>query len=587
MAVDTGIKTYQSPLKTIHNNMLLTKEGYVWAYYRVLPEETNFGNLDKIEEFKRKWTNVFRKTLPRFKEFEIFMFPKDKQLTSRFEDFQKDLAMESYALGTEYMNRTIHSLKENLGEITEPDFILGVRLKDVYSNANPVDTVKRVTADVTDKVLVWLGKRQVVDMEIFSKIKNLEEELFRSLRSRKAIRLTEDETVYVNRYNYIRHMEHDAAFEVRNKERITDAVIDPVSDVGFLHLEADIGKSVMATLPIANFESINISNNHLFQLAQKMGFPCEIRIKACYVEASGLTGFSSKVSAKKRRFTNEAQDTMQAGDPVTDKLKLGLQATDRLENEIDKNEPILKWMACFVIGGKDVRQCRVRGDSLISTMDNIGIRVVRPTAKQLELFYQELEGKSIENQRDYMQVSNGQTLAESLFAVTNNVGTNAGWYIGRTDYYDETDSLKESIKASRNIVLYNFLVANQGQERAMTDSPHIAITGETGKGKSYLTKMIFFYSSFMKVKTLYIDPKQEVRKQFQRTVNDPYMQQHYPSFLKHLRSFHYVTLDAKNPKNHGVLDPIVFLKDVDAKDTAQAMISSIYDLKDKEEVETA
>ncbi|MHC5250710.1 hypothetical protein, partial [Enterococcus sp. LJL90] len=61
MAVDTGIKTYQSPLKTIHNNMLLTKEGYVWAYYRVLPEETNFGNLDKIEEFKRKWTNVFRK----------------------------------------------------------------------------------------------------------------------------------------------------------------------------------------------------------------------------------------------------------------------------------------------------------------------------------------------------------------------------------------------------------------------------------------------------------------------------------------------------------------------------------------------
>ena len=40
-------------------------------------------------------------------------------------------------------------------------------------------------------------------------------------------------------------------------------------------------------------------------------------------------------------------------------------------------------------------------------------------------------------------------------------------------------------------------------------------------------------------------------------------------------------------ENHGVLDPIVFLNGVEAKDTAQAMIQSIYNLDNREEVETA
>ncbi|HFF2926934.1 TPA: ATP-binding protein, partial [Vibrio cholerae] len=98
--------------------------------------------------------------------------------------------------------------------------------------------------------------------------------------------------------------------------------------------------------------------------------------------------------------------------------------------------------------------------------------------------------------------------------------------------------------------------------------------------------MLFFYLSYMKGKVLYIDPKQEMREQFLFTANDPTMQKQYPDFVRHLKNFHYVTLDARFKENHGVLDPIVFLKGVDAKDTAQAMIQSIYNLENKEEVET-
>lgn len=576
----------KNPIKTLHKNMILNQDGYVWAYYRISPEDTNPNNFEKLERFKENWAKFFRKTLPKYKEFDLFLYPKDKQLVNRFKAFQNDLDKDSFSMGTKYMSRTVEALKSELGDITETDFIMGIRIKDVYDNQNPIESVKRVSDDIADKVLIWLGKKQPIDLAAFHNVQQLEEELFRVIHSRKGKRLSEKDMIYLNRLNYIRNIDHDIMTEAKSIERINDSIVDPVSDVGFIHLRSDNGNSCVSFIPIAEFEDHDISYNHLFHLAQQMDFPCELRIKGSYVEVDGVGGFASKVGVQKRRHKTEGTESLQAGDSITQRTKNNLILTEKLSDEIDQKEPIIRWMACFVVYGKDKAQCKRRGDALMNTLDNLRVRAVRPSAKQLYLFYKMLQGNSIDHARDWIQISNGTTLAEVLFAVTNNVGTNVGWYFGRTDGFLESETREQSLLASRNIVQFNPYVANQGQATAMTDSPHIAITGETGKGKSYLTKMLFFYLSYMKGKVLYIDPKQEMREQFLFTANDPTMKKQYPDFVRHLKNFHYVTLDARFKENHGVLDPIVFLKGVNAKDTAQAMIQSIYNLENKEEVET-
>lgn len=69
-------------------------------------------------------------------------------------------------------------------------------------------------------------------------------------------------------------------------------------------------------------------------------------------------------------------------------------------------------------------------------------------------------------------------------------------------------------------------------------------------------------------------------------VKDEKIKKHYPQFIEHLQTFHYITLDVEKRENHGLLDPIVFLSGATAKDTAEALIEQIYDTRGKDIVKT-
>ena len=61
------------------------------------------------------------------------------------------------------------------------------------------------------------------------------------------------------------------------------------------------------------------------------------------------------------------------------------------------------------------------------------------------------------------------------------------------------------------------------------------------------------------------------------TINDPEYQKKYPLDVDFVKSFNFVTLDVRDTKNHGVLDPIVLFNETEATSTAKAMITNVYD----------
>lgn len=75
---------------------------------------------------------------------------------------------------------------------------------------------------------------------------------------------------------------------------------------------------------------------------------------------------------------------------------------------------------------------------------------------------------------------------------------------------------------------------------------HVLITGQTGKGKSFLAKLLWIYTSFFKGQMIYWDPKSEFADWFNKITESEDMQRKYPLFVNHLKTFKYVTLDYKN-----------------------------------------
>ncbi len=76
------------------------------------------------------------------------------------------------------------------------------------------------------------------------------------------------------------------------------------------------------------------------------------------------------------------------------------------------------------------------------------------------------------------------------------------------------------------------------------------------------------------VKLLYIEPKQEVKGWFSealKTETNPY-------FIKLMKSFHYVTLDASNQNNKGVLDPMLTLTEHSSPDEIPNVLTLIKEM---------
>lgn len=87
------------------------------------------------------------------------------------------------------------------------------------------------------------------------------------------------------------------------------------------------------------------------------------------------------------------------------------------------------------------------------------------------------------------------------FFTGQKVGQDVGFYIGRIDankgsWYGD---FKKAIESSVNFAYVNPFQANKLDVAGkVTSNPHIAITGDIGGGKSFLTKYLFLYSSLLR-----------------------------------------------------------------------------------------
>ncbi|WP_349909122.1 ATP-binding protein [Bacillus sp. hwrm1] len=577
----------RTPMKAIYNNLLLTRTGDVWAYYRIKSSSIPMQNKEEVESYKQKWKHLFEE-ITSYDDFHLMMYPSEYELEKRFEDLESDLAEDALDVARYYNEETVRLLEQRLGRLTKYDYIFGIKLKNSLVNISVEmkDNVLSLFDTATNTVVKMLGWEQNVPTSFFYKYEEVEETLANVMASIWGERLTEQEMTYMNRYHFVRGLNHtiEEESEIRNVRSITNTLIDPTHpSVLYLHSDQDEG---FTSFVVVDEFLHNMSESDLFYEAQALPFPVEVQIKA-QTESKSIT--KPALNIKKQQLKEEQREQHSTGDRSDVSTVTSATMVRHLQDEIKKEEVyLMNWLAVIVVHGKDKKDCTQKATIVRRHLKGAGITCRLPVADQLKLFYKMLPGEKLDmTDKNWIQKTTQDGLAEGLFAVNSDIGSKIGFFIGWVDRFLKHTDLENAILSSRDFVLFHPFLANQQLKGSKTRSPHCLISGDTGNGKSYLAKLLFNYISLLNIKALYIDPKKEMRKWIRKVLNDETIRENFPLYIAHLEKYNYITLDHEDEKNWGALDPISFLPPMKAKELVQVIFEQVYDFKGKDDINTA
>lgn len=571
---------YKTPCKLIQDNLMLTQNGQIWAYFKVKPQQIPLSNTEMIENHKRNWRDTIS-DLKKYKDFHISTYPIYLSIEDRIKHIRNDVHEDYEYTGNKYLDRQRDQLVEDIGTPTSNQLIIGVRLKHSIDDVGDIaQSAMSAISDVTQKIFSMLGYESNKSHEVFEMIREENQLATSILGGINAQRMTEDEMIYINRYAFLRDIDNSLKMANVNESNINNSVIDP-SDPGFLKLQGLEGETYITTLVIDEMP-INITDLHLAQVLEELPFPVEFHVKGTFKSTSMEVTKAQRKNTTMKETDNDMYDSgLDEDSKVAVSRYLLSDYSDQIKN--NKGQP-LNWLGTIVVTGADKEECKHNAKVVKNVMKKISsVEVQQPLAQQLQLFYQNLPGEPLGIQTDYVQMTLVNGLAEMLFGLNKDIGTKTGFYIGRYTESSSKIEREDVLDISNDLVFFHPFITNENIKGA-NKSPHILISGDTGGGKSFLIKLMMMFLSLLKVKILSIDPKQEIRFWFMRACEDPYIQENYPEFIEMVSDFNFYTLDSTNSNNHGAFDPLVFLGHTQAKDVAIEIIENIYPLENKDDV---
>ena len=563
--------TLTYPIRETHENLALKKDRTVVAYYRI--PNTPITITDDEKKGKHKITVAqMMKKLQKNKFFEISLIPKDYLLEEKMRDFSDALADDSRELGEELLLYTVDRLTDEMEIPYQFDWVVGVTLRKQNHGATVKDLAYESFNEFTEKIAKGLGYEYELSPTWYEDYKSDEFTIFQAFSVLRAKRLSNEELFYYQRMQYLRYIPHYKKEVLANRAQfnITDTLIKVLKG-GFLKLESPYGSSFVTILPVGKFP-VQFNGFHLGEFIQRLNFPVELRIKAEFIDTSKIKGRMGRSNTRYRNIMEEAENT----DTVQqDEIIMGSISLKDLMKKVGNKEDIIEYGAYLIISASSVNQLRQRRQVVLNYFDDMGVEISEASQDGPYLFQALLYGENLQKKtRTWTHMVTARGFSELMPFTNTSSGNRIGWYIGRVDNWTgRWDNIEKAIDSSKNIVLYNATVGNKEDIAGkITKNPHIIITGATGQGKSFLAQIIFLSVALQNVKTLYIDPKRELRNHYQEVINSPEFARLYPERKRQIENFNFVTLDSSLPSNHGVLDPIVVLDKEQAVEVAKNML---------------
>jgi hypothetical protein len=561
----------QYPIMTTHNNIVICHDKSVIAYYRIPNTPITITDDEKKEKHKQTVAQTINK-LAKNKTFDISLIPKDYLLEEKMNDFSKALAPNNRILGETLLAYSVDKLTQEMEIPYQFDWVIGVTLRKQDKSGSISDLAYERFSELSEMVANGIGYELQLEKNWYDDYLSDETAVYQVLSTLRCQRLTDEELFYYQRMQYLRYIPHLKQEVIANRSlfNVTDTLIKVLKS-GFLKLESPYGTSFITILPVGKFSTI-FNGFHLGEFIQRLNFPVELRIKAEFIDRNKIKG---KMGRSNTRFLNIMEEADNTNTVQQDDIITGALSLKDLMKKVGNKEDIIEYGAYLIVSASSLSQLRSRRQVVLNYFDDMGVEISEASHDAPYLFQALLYGQKLQKKtRTWTHLVTARGFAELMPFTNTTSGNRIGWYIGRVDNWTgRWDNLQKAIQASKNIVLFNPTIGNKEDIAGkITKNPHIIITGATGQGKSFLAQIIFLSVALQNVKTLYIDPKRELRHHYQEIISNPEFEKHYPERKRQIEAFNFVTLDSSLESNHGVLDPIVVLDKEQAVEVAKNML---------------
>ena len=573
-----------------HGNLMLRSNLDVYAMYEIPETIVNTVDITLKNEFKELVSDTLS-DLEIFGGFEVSTIPFSTEATHNYKFLEQDLAEDTKPVGLYLMKRQAEELKKQIGETSQDRFFLTIPLRNNHVSLDFKDGLKTAITDFSNRVMATIGSDVTFDEDWYERFEELNHEIYQTLLPLNGYMPKQDQTIFVNNNHYLRGMSVDRELEIiqieNNIDNFGSAGVS-FENYGILTLSDGAQTTYLAILPIAIPPS-NLSYNHFIERRRLLGFDTEVQTKVIFAKKNGFNSMQQRANRAKQKHKKTNEDIAMRNGIVRDEIGQAEALSEDLVKKSNRGETIISYLQSMFVYDDDYDRLQEKIKIVMRNFKKANIELARAKDDQIYLFYKHrLTEPLFENERRYLQTTTMAGFAESLFFTGQKVGSDVGLYMGRVDSrYDRwSGGYKEALQNSRNLVYYNLLQANKlDVEGKISFDGLVKVTGQMGMGKSFFVKQTFVTNSILKTKLLYFDPKAEVRKQFMKVLREYESQGIYPEICDYIKQINFVTIDARNSENHGVLDPLVFLTGQEAKNLIISMIGEFYDLKQNEQFE--
>lgn len=548
------------------DNLLLTTIGDVWAYYQLKPFQINVANAQDKSNFKETFVDVFER-LQKYDDVDLKLIPVDMDLAGRIQGTSPDWAKDIADVAQYYMGQEeVDILESEFKPAIRDEFYVGVKLKNTSVGDDLKDKFQFATDLILRRLAETMRYQVKFDDKFFERYQTMNDDVLGILRPLDATKMSEEKLINMLGSTY----HHQGMKDFSN---MRDTAFD-LAKLGIVKRETQEETDYISHL-VLNLPD-RLDNLALIPELQSFKFPVEVHFKINFPQRDGFKGMKQETRSSKGKYKDELEDALLSDDDSSKRSRTNFALAQDLADVMDSKDAFMQWLLVLVIRDDDVQRLKTKIREVKTRLStfNREIDVFQPSFNQELLLYQNLPATNLGVFKRWRQFTNAPALAQLMFGTSHELGSRTGFYIGRVLDTNRYFSVDSAVASSRTLLLINPVIANKGIVGAKTDSPHIAITGDTGQGKSFLVKVLLLYLAMFDVKLLYVDPKQEVRRWFKASLED----NENPFFTKLMNSFHYVTLNANDSANCGVLDPMLTLNSQSTVDEIPSVLTLVKEM---------